>query len=356
MVRLAGIKSLSMILSMMIIFNTGIYTTEATGDLYQVKGYSEDVADFKVSNVVETFDATTIDKAFDAGLIAELPVEIVVENNGGSSFGAYRLERSESGLYGYNPDAQLTVIGEVSTMIPVEGAKKNIFGMYNEDQLEQVTLKIDDLEDHEYQDIEYLPGARIIIDQPGDYYIMFRIKATMGATEAFLRVVDSVEDGQAVENQEEVAEVVEAIPSNVSILVDGTDISFEAYNIGGNNFFKLRDLAFSLNQSNKSFEVGWSEEDRTIEIMEKRPYTTVGGEMGTRVSTDNKGTINKDPVLLNGEEVDLLAYNIGGNNYFKLRDLAEKIDFGVTWDGQSRTIEINTENSYVEEIPQKQIF
>ena len=356
MVRLAGIKSLSMILSMMIIFNTGIYTTEATGDLYQVKGYSEDVADFKVSNVVETFDATTIDKAFDAGLIAELPVEIVVENNGGSSFGAYRLERSESGLYGYNPDAQLTVIGEVSTMIPVEGAKKNIFGMYNEDQLEQVTLKIDDLEDHEYQDMEYLPGAKIIIDQPGDYYIMFRIKATMGATEAFLRVVDSVEDGQAVEKQEEVPEIVKATPSNVKVVIDGTEISFDAYNIGGNNFFKLRDIAYSLNQSGKSFAVNWIEEDRIIEIESGESYSEIGGEMEPGTTTEMEGVINRDPILYNGEEIELLAYNIGGNNYFKLRDVAERLDFGVSWDPQSRTVEINTDNSYVEEIPQKQIF
>src|SRR5690554_3829468 len=210
MVRLAGIKSLSMILSMMIIFNTGIYTTEATGDLYQVKGYSEDVADFSVTNVVETFDATTIDKAFDAGLIAELPVEIVVENEGGSSFGAYRLERTEDGLYGYNPDEQLEISGEVSTSIPIEGAKKNIFGKYDPDQLEEVTLGIEELDGFEYQEFEYLPGAKIRIDEPGDYYVMFRIKGTMGATEAFITVVDPEEEREPELGQEEVPEIVKA--------------------------------------------------------------------------------------------------------------------------------------------------
>lgn len=349
-------KGILSIISIVILLGIGISNAEAVGEIHGVMGYSEDVADFSVTNVVETFDATTIDAAFDAGLIAELPIEIVVENEGGSSFGAYRLERTEDGLYGYNPDEQLEISGEVSTSIPIEGAKKNIFGKYDPDQLEEVTLGIEELDGFEYQEFEYLPGAKIRIDEPGDYYVMFRIKGTMGATEAFITVVDPEEEREPELGQEEVPEIVKATPSNVKVVIDGTEISFDAYNIGGNNFFKLRDIAYSLNQSGKSFAVNWIEEDRIIEIESGESYSEIGGEMEPGTTTEMEGVINRDPILYNGEEIELLAYNIGGNNYFKLRDVAERLDFGVSWDPQSRTVEINTDNSYVEEIPQKQIF
>jgi hypothetical protein len=51
-------------------------------------------------------------------------------------------------------------------------------------------------------------------------------------------------------------------------------------------------------------------------------------------------------VLVNGKPVAFEAYNINGNNYFKLRDIAVKIDFAVTWDGTANSIGINTTMGY----------
>ena len=39
-------------------------------------------------------------------------------------------------------------------------------------------------------------------------------------------------------------------------------------------------------------------------------------------------------------------YNIGGHNYFKLRDIAALVDFGVEWDQTSSTIQIDTTHGY----------
>jgi hypothetical protein len=39
--------------------------------------------------------------------------------------------------------------------------------------------------------------------------------------------------------------------------VNGQSVAFNAYNIDGNNYFKLRDLAYALNGTEKQFEVGW---------------------------------------------------------------------------------------------------
>jgi hypothetical protein len=39
----------------------------------------------------------------------------------------------------------------------------------------------------------------------------------------------------------------EAVPTTSTVLVNGNNIKFDSYNINGNNYFKLRDLAYVLN-------------------------------------------------------------------------------------------------------------
>ena len=54
-------------------------------------------------------------------------------------------------------------------------------------------------------------------------------------------------------------------------------------------------------------------------------------------------------VYLDGRQLDLTAYNIADNNYFKLRDLGAALDFGVTWDNGTRTVAIDTDAPYAAE-------
>ena len=56
-------------------------------------------------------------------------------------------------------------------------------------------------------------------------------------------------------------------------------------------------------------------------------------------------------VLVNGEEVQLEAYNINGNNFFKLRDIGQALDFSVTWDGANNQILIDDRLPYGYEVP-----
>ena len=54
-------------------------------------------------------------------------------------------------------------------------------------------------------------------------------------------------------------------------------------------------------------------------------------------------------IILNGAEIELTGYNINGNNYFKLRDIAAAVDFGVTWSGENRAVIIDTMVGYTPE-------
>lgn len=47
-------------------------------------------------------------------------------------------------------------------------------------------------------------------------------------------------------------------------------------------------------------------------------------------------------VYIDDSEVNIQAYNINGNNYFKLRDLGELVGFNIEWDGANNRILINT--------------
>lgn len=50
-----------------------------------------------------------------------------------------------------------------------------------------------------------------------------------------------------------------------------------------------------------------------------------------------------------GRAVDPTIYNIGGNTYFKLRDLGRLLDFGVRYDSASNAVHIDPDGSYVPE-------
>lgn len=58
-------------------------------------------------------------------------------------------------------------------------------------------------------------------------------------------------------------------------------------------------------------------------------------------------TLNTSIIYKDGVQLELTAYTINGNNYFKLRDIAEAFNIGVIWDNKTKIIEIDTTSSYV---------
>jgi alpha-tubulin suppressor-like RCC1 family protein len=137
-----------------------------------------------------------------------------------------------------------------------------------------------------------------------------------------------------------------AKPTASTVLVNGETVAFDAYNINGNNYFKLRDLAYVLTGTEKQFEVGYDETTKTIKLTGGQSYTTVGGEMDGKGAGDKTATSTASKIYLDGEEITFTVYNINGNNYFKLRDIGMTFDFGVDWDGARRAIVIDTTEGY----------
>jgi hypothetical protein len=137
-----------------------------------------------------------------------------------------------------------------------------------------------------------------------------------------------------------------ANPTASTVLVDGKNVAFDAYNIADNNYFKLRDLAYVLNGTAKQFQVGWDGANNAISLTGGEAYTVAGGEMAGKGGGSKEASPTDSKIILNGRDVQITAYFIDGNNYFKLRDIGEAFDFGVDWDGERNTIVIDTGKGY----------
>ena len=140
---------------------------------------------------------------------------------------------------------------------------------------------------------------------------------------------------------------VNAKPTPQKVFVNGKETAFDAYNINGNNYFKLRDLAYALNGTAKQFEVTWDEKNNAIKLTSNKSYTVIGGEMKSKGTGNKTAVPTTSKIYLDGKEVSFTAYNIEGNNYFKLRDIGITFDFNVDYDEFADTITINTYRRYV---------
>lgn len=138
-----------------------------------------------------------------------------------------------------------------------------------------------------------------------------------------------------------------ASPTNSKLFVNGNEVELEAYNIEGYNYFKLRDIAMLLSETEKQFEVVWNENTRTIVMTTEMKYTAMGGELALSNTAKQSTCSSVNPnILLNGRKIELSAYTINDYNYFKLRDVAGVINFGVLWDGKVKKISIDTSLEY----------
>lgn len=137
-----------------------------------------------------------------------------------------------------------------------------------------------------------------------------------------------------------------ARPTSSAVFLNGESIAFDAYSINDNNYFRLRDIAYALSGTEKQFDIDWDGENNAITLSSGQPYTMVGGEMVSKGAGEKAVARTNSIIYLDGRAALLRAYNIEGNNYFKLRDLGRIFDFGVDWDGASNAVLLDTDKRY----------
>ncbi|WNX86556.1 SpoIID/LytB domain-containing protein [Agathobaculum sp. NTUH-O15-33] len=134
-------------------------------------------------------------------------------------------------------------------------------------------------------------------------------------------------------------EPIKISATDQNITLNGKAVAPQGYNINDYNYFKLRDLAYLLSGTSAQFNVVWNSKDNQIELASKTNYEKVGGEMTPAEGTVIKNCTPSDStILLDGKKIELDGYRVNGNNYYKVRDVGEKLGFGVDWDKQSQTV------------------
>ena len=136
-----------------------------------------------------------------------------------------------------------------------------------------------------------------------------------------------------------------AYAARAKVTVNGNPVEFQTYTIDDYTYFKLRDIASAINGTPKQFMTFWDEGTQSIQLVRRAPYTSASsgavGRYGDTIATTSTAKLYCDGVRKN-----VSAYTINDYTYYKLRDIAQLIDMGITWNENTMTIGMETTQSY----------
>lgn len=136
-----------------------------------------------------------------------------------------------------------------------------------------------------------------------------------------------------------------AYAGRANVTVDGETVDFQVYTIDDYTYFKLRDIAGAVNGTSKQFQTFWDEGNVAIHLFRGVPYSSTASSAAGRYG-DTYATTSTAKLYCDGARKSVSAYTINDYTYYKLRDLAQLINMGVTWNESTFTIGIETGQSY----------
>ena len=115
-------------------------------------------------------------------------------------------------------------------------------------------------------------------------------------------------------------------------------INVAAYEINGNLYLKLRDVAAALNGTARQFAVGWDGTSSDIRINVGRHYVPIGDELGAPPTERASAERAASTILADGVRKTPTTYIIAQNHYYRLRDLADILGLKIDWDANTKTV------------------
>ena len=185
-------------------------------------------------------------------------------------------------------------------------------------------------------------------------------KAAEKMTEAKEKVEEKAEtvkeEAKKVEKkaEEKVKEVktIDVKATNQKVKLDGKDVVISGYNIDGYNYFKLRDLAAVLKDSQAKFGVDYK--DGVVTLTKAADYKVVESDQKP-VKAESKGMLTNDKVLVGDKTLTATAYKIDDLNYYKLRDLGKELGFGVGYDEATKSVLLTSVVNEKEEVKEEKV-
>lgn len=130
--------------------------------------------------------------------------------------------------------------------------------------------------------------------------------------------------------------------SNQDVYLDNKKVEIQGYNIDGSNYFKLRDVAAVLKDSEVGFNVNFNEDTQGIIIDRFSKYTPLSSDLIKSSSNDIQIQESFQQARVDMDKVKFNGYLINGNNYFKLRDLGKNLGFVVDYNDTDRQVLIKS--------------
>ena len=131
-----------------------------------------------------------------------------------------------------------------------------------------------------------------------------------------------------------------AVPVQAEVSVNGQAHTLAAYNIDGNNYVRVRDVAALLKDTASGFDVQWNEGLFQVELASFTPYTPLGTENAPLPAGGRTVQSILEPTAADGTLHMVAAYNIDGCTFYKLRSLSELCGFTVGWDEQAQAVQV----------------
>ena len=146
---------------------------------------------------------------------------------------------------------------------------------------------------------------------------------------------EAKKDAKKVEEKVKEVKTIDVKATNQKVKLDGKDVVISGYNIDGYNYFKLRDLAAVLKDSQAKFGVDYK--DGVVTLTKAADYKVVESDQKP-VKAESKGMLTNDKVLVGDKTLTATAYKIDDLNYYKLRDLGKELGFGVGYDEATKSV------------------
>lgn len=144
------------------------------------------------------------------------------------------------------------------------------------------------------------------------------------------------------------SKTVEARKTSQKLTLDGKEVNVGFYNIAGSNYIKLRDTAAIFKDTEKKFNVAYDSENKSFIIEIGKDYTLAKGDLDEIKQEKANASMSFKTVLINYDPKGTGVYEekkaqtafINGNNYLKLRDLADLAGFSIGFEEKTKTIKI----------------
>ena len=137
-----------------------------------------------------------------------------------------------------------------------------------------------------------------------------------------------------------------AVPKNVTVLTGGKTMNFAGYNIEGQNYFNLRDFAYTVNGSSKQFNITYDSSSKTIHLWKGKAYSANGDELKAGDGTAKNAKAISSKLFLDDSKIKFTAYNVEGNNYFRFCDIMQLLNIYAVYDDNAKAIVVDPSKDY----------